>query len=363
MVSPPVSERILEVRFVVEANYAGWRLDRYLCEKIQRLSRSQVKRIIQRDLENQGLKPSSPVRPGQSVVLHRRARPEPTAPEGLPVIYEDDDLVVVDKPAGLAMHPTALYYQTTLVARIRALFPNDKPDPAHRLDRETSGLVVCGKRPEVTGRLKAAFASGQVRKSYLALVEGHPPPELEIDRPLAMGTGVVRVRVVVDEESGRPSRTRITTLQRRSSALGEPFALVRAEPFTGRQHQIRAHLASAGFPVVGDKIYGPDEQLFVKFTEQRLTEEDLGKLRLARHALHAATLSAEHPCRREPMAWRAPLPEDLRTFFERLGPISRAGRVPQVAEGFPSVGDKPVAGGHEPGQSVDCLVAPWASSQ
>src|SRR5579863_4626267 len=110
-VNPP----FVEVRFVVEANYSGWRLDRYLCEKIQRLSRSKIKRIIQRDLVDVGLKPSSLVRSGQALVLRRPARREPEAPEGLPIVFEDADLVVVDKPAGLAMHPTALYFKQTLV--------------------------------------------------------------------------------------------------------------------------------------------------------------------------------------------------------------------------------------------------------
>jgi len=321
MTETSASARFIEVRFVVEANYAGWRLDRYLCEKIQRLSRSKVKQIIERDLCEEGLKPATLVRPGQALVLRRPARPEPVAPEGLPVVFEDDDLVVVDKPAGLAMHPTALYHEQTLVTRIRRLFPKDRPDPAHRLDRETSGLVICGKRPAVTGKLKAAFARGRARKSYLAVVEGHPPPEMDIDRPLAVGGEVIRVRTRVDRVLGKPARTLVSTLERRQSATGEPFALIRADPLTGRQHQIRAHLSAAGFPVVGDKIYGPDQNLFIRFAEGRLSPNDRRLLRLDRHALHASRLTLEHPIRGELETWESPLPRDIRAFLDSLSPI------------------------------------------
>lgn len=318
---PQAPTRTIEVRFVVEPNYHGWRLDRYLCEKIRRLTRNQAQRIIERDLSDRRLKPSSPVRRGQTLVLRRPVKDEPPAPPGLPRIYEDDDLLVVDKPAGLTMHPTARVLEQTLVARVRALWPGARPDPAHRLDRETSGVVVCGKRPEVTGRLKAAFARGEVRKTYLAVVHGHPADAFEVDLPLAVGGVVVRVRAVVDRRAGKPSRTRMWTVERRASATGEPFALVRAEPLTGRQHQIRAHLSAVGHPVVGDKIYGPDESIFLRLAEGRLTDDDRRRLVLSRQALHAAHVALEHPADRRPVEFTAPLAEDLTAFLSALAPV------------------------------------------
>jgi 23S rRNA pseudouridine1911/1915/1917 synthase len=305
------------VRFVVEPNYRGWRLDRYLCAKIRRLSRAKAQGIIRTgSLAQMRLKPSTPVVPGMVLELARRREPEPETPRELPVVYRDEDLLVVDKPAGLPMHPTARYLTGTLVALARAMArEGEKPDPAHRLDRETSGLVVCGVRPEITRALKLAFAAGRVHKAYLAIVEGAPKEdEFEVDLPLAVGGATVRIRVVADSQSGKPARTRFRVLARHT-LRGEPFALLSCEPLTGRQHQIRAHLSAKGFPIVGDKIYGRDETIFVRFTEKALTPRDRQLLRLPRHALHAARILFPHPKDGRAMQLEAPLPRDLADFL------------------------------------------------
>jgi len=305
------------VRFVVEPNYRGWRLDRYLCAKIRRLSRAKAQEIIKAGkLSDRPLKPSTPVTPGMVLTMVRHREPEPDTPRELPVVYRDDELLVVDKPAGLPMHPTARYFTGTLVALARALGKQgEKPDPAHRLDRETSGLVVCGTKPEWTRALKLGFAAGRVRKAYLAITEGAPAEaRFEVDLPLSVGGATVRIRVVGDRERGKPATTRFEVLERHEIA-GERFALVRCEPLTGRQHQIRAHLAVKGFPIVGDKIYGKDERIFVRFTEKALTEEDWKALRLPRHALHAAEIELAHPRDRRPVRLKAELPGDLREFL------------------------------------------------
>ena len=305
------------VRFVVEHNYRGWRLDRYLCAKIRRMSRARAQQIIRAGrLSDRPLKPSTPVTTGLVLTLTRPREPEPETPLELPVVYRDAELMVVDKPTGLPMHPSARYFTGTLVARARALaLPGQKPDPAHRLDRETSGLVVCGLAPEWTRSLKLSFAAGRVRKAYLAVTEGAPEEdEFEVDLPLAVGGETVRIRVVGDRDHGKPATTRFRVVSR-LEIRGEPFALVRCEPLTGRQHQIRAHLAAKGFPIVGDKIYGRDERIFVRFTERALTEEDWRTLRLPRHALHAAEIAFPHPRDALPMRFEAGLPEDLREFL------------------------------------------------
>ncbi|MGC4120890.1 MAG: pseudouridine synthase [Myxococcales bacterium] len=159
----------MSVRFVVEPNYKGWRLDRYLCAKIRRLSRARAQDIIKAGkLSDQPLKPSTLVKPGMVLTLIRHREPEPDTPRELPVVYRNDELLVVDKPAGQPMHPTARYFTGTLVAPARALAKEgERPDPAHRLDRETSGLVVCGTKPEWTRSLKLGFAApgrGRVRR-------------------------------------------------------------------------------------------------------------------------------------------------------------------------------------------------------
>ncbi len=310
---------VVRVRFTVEPNYAGWRLDRYLQEKIRRLSRERVQHLIVHRLECDGrrLKPATRVAPGLSFSLLKDAEPEPEAPLDFGVVHDDGALLVVDKPAGLPVHPTARYSANTFTAAARARFPGRKVDPAHRLDRETSGLLACGSAPEWTKRLKASFAAGRVAKTYLAFALGRPREELfTVDAPLALtGASAVRVRMHV-HAGGLPSVTEFEVLERRSAPDGAAVALLACRPRTGRQHQIRAHLHHAGLPLVGDKIYGEDEGIFDRFSRHEMTEDDRVRLRLGRQALHAWRLELPHPQSGERVGLEAPLPEELARFWE-----------------------------------------------
>jgi len=311
---------VVRVRFTVEPNYAGWRLDRYLQEKIRRLSRERVQYLIAHRIQADGgrsLKPSTRVAPGLSFVLLRDAEPEPDAPLDFTVVHDDGALFVIDKPAGLPVHPTARYAAHTFTAAARTRFPDRKIDPAHRLDRETSGLLACGGAPEWTKRMKREFANGRVEKTYLALALGLPAAErFEVDAPLALnGASAVRVRMHVDA-AGLPSVTAFEVLERRAAPDGTPVALLACRPRTGRQHQIRAHLLHAGLPMVGDKIYGPDEAIFDRFTRHEMTDDDRARLRLPRQALHAWRLALPHPRTGDEVRLETPLPEDLRAFWE-----------------------------------------------
>lgn len=304
--------------FTVEPPFRGWRVDRYLCHKLPRLSRTKAQKLIRAGLvSDRPLKPSSPVLPGMVLTMRRRREDEPPTPGHLPLLHRDEDLLIFDKPAGLPIHATARYLRGTLVALARAqALDGEKPDPAHRLDRETSGIVVCGTHPASTRALKLAFAHGQVHKRYLAITEGWPVEDaFEVDAPLSVGGAIVRVRVFIDPVEGKPSRTRFRVIERREIA-GHKFALVECEPLTGRQHQIRVHLASRGLAIVGDKIYGPDERIFARFAEFRLTEADRRLLRLPRHALHAAHIAFPHPRDGRLFEMTAPLPDDMRAFFD-----------------------------------------------
>jgi 23S rRNA pseudouridine1911/1915/1917 synthase len=319
---------LLRIPFTVEPNYAGWRLDRYLQEKIRRLSRGRVQHLILHRLEAEGgrtLKPATRVTPGLRFALLREAEPEPEAPLEFGVVHDDGSLLVVDKPAGLTVHPTARYVAHTFTALAKLRFPGRKVDPAHRLDRETSGLLACGAAPEVTRILKRDFAKGRVQKTYLALALGAPrEARFTVDAPLALtGASVVRVRMHVDP-AGLPSATDVEVLGRRAAADGAPVALLACRPRTGRQHQIRAHLLHAGLPMVGDKIYGPDETIFDRFTRHELTDDDRARLRLSRHALHAWRLELPHPLTRETVQLEAALPPDLRSFWEACAPAPGA---------------------------------------
>ncbi len=311
---------VVRVPFVVEPNYGGWRLDRYLQEKIRRLSRERIQRLIETRLEHDGpsrLKPATRVTPGMRFALLKEADPEPETPMAFGVVFDDARLLVVDKPAGLPVHPTARYAEHTFTALAKAAFPARKVDPAHRLDRETSGLLACGCAPRYTKALKAAFAAGRVEKAYLALALGAPPTErFEVEAPLALtGASGVKVRMHV-AEGGLPSRTAFEVLGRRRAADGAPVTLLACRPRTGRQHQIRAHLHHAGLHLVGDKIYGPDEMIFDRFTKRELTEADHALLRLPRQALHAWRLALPHPDTGERMELEAPLAPDLQAFWD-----------------------------------------------
>ncbi len=319
----------------VEANFAGWRLDLYLRQKIRRLSREQIQRLIATRLEHGGpgkLKPATRVVAGMRFVLLSDLGPEPETPMTFGVVFEDAELLVVDKPAGLPAHPTARYVEHTLTALVRAAYPDWRVDPAHRLDRETSGLLACGCTPPATRALKIAFARGRVAKSYLALVLGAPADErFTVDAALKLsGTSGVRVRMHA-AEGGLQSRTDFEVLERRETPSGEPLVLLACHPRTGRQHQIRAHLHHAGLLLVGDKIYGPDEMIFDRFTRGEMTGADHAALILPRHALHAWKLTLPHPGTGEAMTFEAPLPVDLREFWDGCRSPSTTANVPRKA--------------------------------
>jgi len=313
-------KQIVRVRFEVERNYAGWRLDRYLAEKIRRLTPERIAWLIENRLETadgRSLGADTPLEPGLEFVLLREFDPEPDVPMTFRVVHDDGALLVVDKPAGLPVHPTARYFAHTFTALAKARFPERKIDPAHRLDRETSGLLACGCAPEHTTRLKREFAEGRVGKVYLALALGAPREDrFLVEAPLALtGESIVRVRMHVSA-GGQAAATEFEVLGRRRAADGAAVALLACRPRTGRQHQIRAHLAHAGLPLVGDKIYGPDELIFDRFTKKALTPEDHATLRLPRHALHAWRLELRHPIDLAPIALEAPLAPDLAAFWD-----------------------------------------------
>ncbi len=299
----------VEVELVVEPAYDGYRLDLYLCAKLGKLSRTRVQRIIERDLVTP-LKPASIVRRGEVIVLRRLAADEPETPASFETLYLDDDLLVIDKPAGLPVHPSAAYHHGTLVGRIRERYGADFASPVHRLDRETSGVLIAARGVEALRRVSDDFLHHRVVKTYHAIVHGHPAEdEFVVDAPIAMGSDIVRIGVRIDAVAGRPSRTSVRVLSR-FAHRGLPMALIAAAPLTGRQHQIRVHMAHVGHGLVGDKIY-PDGMVYDRFTRQALTDDDRRVLILERHALHAVSLEMTHPTRGVAMTFTAPLPAEL----------------------------------------------------
>lgn len=213
------------------------------------------------------------------------------SPDLFPILYEDPDLLVLHKPAGLVCHPTKGDAWSSLVSRIRLyLGAGSEPQMVHRLDRETSGVMVIAKTVTAALELRQAWGLGLVAKEYLALVHGSPADtEGVIDLPLGRDeSSVVAIKDCVRPD-GAPARTRWWWERTFVRAEGT-FSLLRIRLDTGRKHQIRIHLAAVGHPLVGDKLYGPDEQLYLDFVHDRLTEAQRRQLLLPYQALHAARL-------------------------------------------------------------------------
>jgi len=295
--------------------HAGSRLDAALVELEPALSRAQVRRLIEQGrvtVEGRVVKPARRLREGERIE-GSVPPPEPShlTAEAIPlcVVYEDAELIVIDKPAGMVVHPAPGHGSGTLVhallhhcRELSGVGGVRRPGIVHRLDKGTSGLLVAAKSDAAHRVLAEAFKIHAIEREYLALVRGRPGAERgEIDAPIGrlasdgkrFGTRGVRSRT-------RSARTAWQVAER----LGN-FTLLRVTPRTGRTHQIRVHLAAAGLPIAGDPTYGGG----------RRNAHELG---LERQALHAACLGFTHPIRGVPLRFESPLPDDLRAALEAL---------------------------------------------
>jgi 23S rRNA pseudouridine1911/1915/1917 synthase len=309
---------IIAVRLRVPPECDRWRLDHFLKFRIRRLSRNKIQNIIEHQVrlgDGRQPRPALGVRTGEVIVIERPAPVEPAVPRHFSVLAEDDTFIAIDKPAGLPIHTTAKYWRNTLTALLRERYPDGPPQVCHRLDRETSGVMLLARGSGPGSFLKRAFARRAVEKSYLALCHGLPwPEEDEIDKPLKLLTGS-RSRIIMGVAAdGLPAVTHYRVVERFAR-----HALLAASPRTGRQHQIRVHLASIGHPIMGDKIYRASEQHFIDFCEQGLTEELLEAFDgLPRQALHAHRLTFPHPRTGQAVTVESPLPPDLTGYMRAL---------------------------------------------
>jgi 23S rRNA pseudouridine1911/1915/1917 synthase len=315
------------LRFEVPSELAGLRLDRFVQVRMPRLSRTRAQKIVRASayrVDGQRRRASDIVRSGEIVYLVRERFIEPVTPLHFGVLFEDDALLIVDKPAGLPMHPTATYHKHTLSFLLRERYAADggfAPRIAHRLDRETSGVVVCAKTLEAERTLKRGFENHRIEKSYLAIVRGEMPEDTgEITLPLAPVREGLHVLMEVRPD-GLTASTRYE-VQARSGG----HTLLALYPRSGRQHQLRVHLSALGFPIVGDKLYGPEREApFLEYIETGMTSALEARLGHDRQALHAHTLDFLHPSSGEPFHSRSPFPEDLCALWSRVSAQVSAG--------------------------------------
>jgi 23S rRNA pseudouridine1911/1915/1917 synthase len=308
------------LRFPVPGELAGLRLDRFVQLRMTRITRTRAQKIVRASavrLDGTRRRPSDIVRAGEVVYLVRERFIEPETPLDFGVVHQDEAMLVVDKPAGLPMHPTATYHKHTLSYLLRERYEalgEFVPRIAHRLDRETSGAVLCARTLDAERRLKRAFEQHQVEKSYLAIVVGGPPEDAgDIDLPLSPVTEGLHVLMQVHPE-GLRAFTHYEVLARTRA-----HALLALFPRTGRQHQLRVHLSSLGCPIVGDKLYGPErEAAFLEYIDTGLTPELLERLGHPRQALHAHTLHFAHPVTGERFRVEAPMPSDMVELWAKL---------------------------------------------
>ena len=313
----------------------GQRLDRFLADAIGTLSRSRVKSLIEQGLAKRDgqvlTEPSDPVRPGATYQLDLPP-PAPATPQPqdipFPILYEDADLIVLDKPAGLVVHPAPGNEEGTLVNALLAhcgeqftgIGNERRPGIVHRLDKDTSGIMVVAKTQLANNALTAAFAARELDRAYLALVWGLPNP-LDGDIEGDIGRDKRdRKRMAVVGRNGKPALTHYRTLR----TWGMGLALLECRLATGRTHQIRVHLASRGHPVVGDPLY----LRRIPAAARTLPEPIRGRLLdFPRQALHAARLGFAHPRTGAALSFATDPPLDMAEILDSLDRDLRSAQV------------------------------------
>jgi 23S rRNA pseudouridine1911/1915/1917 synthase len=305
----------------LEPAHAGWRLDRALAAAVPTLSRERLKGLIRSGaVEAEGIAirdPATKVRGGDA---YRVAVPEPAPahnePQDIPltIVFEDEHLLVVDKPAGLVVHPAAGNFDGTLVnallhhcgGSLSGIGGVARPGIVHRIDKDTSGLLVVAKTDVAHEGLARQFAAHSIDRRYLAIVSGVPRvTEGVVDAPLARSAANRKKIAIVEGSRGK----RAVTHWKRLNALRDA-ALVECRLETGRTHQIRVHMASVGHPLLGDPVYGRSGK-----THGKLLKE----LSFSRQALHAAELGFTHPVTKHRLSFSSPMPPDMQELFDALG--------------------------------------------
>ncbi len=306
---PQVSDRILNFRFDKDA---PGRLDKFLVEQLQEFSRSRIQGLIADgfvDVDGRIAKKAGQTLESGATVTVRIPPPVPTGlvAENIPldILFENDDLLAINKPAGMVVHPAAGHASGTLVNAVLGYDPEiegiggeERPGVVHRLDKETSGIILLAKNERAHRWLQDQFRQRTVQKTYLALVDGKPPtPSGRVEAYIGRDPSHRKQMAIVPESRGREAISEYKTVESFRS-----HTLLEFHPLTGRTHQIRLHCAFLGCPIVGDEIYGRKK----------------GSIAIDRHFLHAYRLQINLPGSKEPKSLEAPLPAELVSVLDRL---------------------------------------------
>ena len=293
------------INFKVDVEKAGIRIDRYLADVCLDFSRSYLQKLLKDQMVSANgkvVKANYKTRAGDEVALQvPDMQPLDIKPEEIPldILYEDEDILVLNKPADMPVHPSAGNYENTLANGVAWYYKQQGKAFVYRcinrLDRDTTGVLVLAKNPLSGALLSAQMKQRQIRRTYLALTDGIPPERGTISAPVARMDASVITREV-NFERGEAAVSHYERL-----AVSNGYALVELHLDTGRTHQIRVHMAHIGHPLAGDTVYGTDETL------------------LPRHGLHCALLRVEHPLTGEPLCFESPLPEDMASLLRARG--------------------------------------------
>jgi 23S rRNA pseudouridine1911/1915/1917 synthase len=304
-----VSERLVVLQF---EDQLPQRLDKFLVASLPEFSRSRLQGLVKDGLVQVDGMPARKSGQLLEAPVQVRVHIPPTAPtrlepEDIPldILFENEDLLVINKPAGMVVHPAAGHSRGTLVHAALGHAPEmegvggeQRPGVVHRLDKDTSGLILLAKNDYAHRWLQEQFRTRQAKKTYLALVDGHPPtPTGRIEAPIGRDPHQRKQMAVVPPGKGRPALSEYRTLETFTE-----HTLLEVNPETGRTHQIRLHLAFIGCPVAGDRIYGRRH----------------ASINLERHFLHAARLTIRLPRQELPRSFEAPLPPELLRTLEAL---------------------------------------------
>lgn len=316
----------LKIALLADEAAVGKRLDSWLAESYEELSRSYLQRLIREGMilaDGKPVKPSYKIKGQENIVLHLPpAKPLDILPEDIPIdiVYEDDDILIVNKPKGMVVHPAPGHYSGTLVNalmyhcgdRLSGINGVLRPGIVHRIDRDTTGLLVICKNDAAHSAVAAQLAEHSITRRYLALVIGGiHSDEGVIDLPIGRSR-TNRLKMAVDPYGGKHAVTHYTVMERFKG-----FTLLQCRLETGRTHQIRVHMAHSGHPVAGDPLYGTTDQV-LHFRVTKDGTEQTCAFPLQGQALHAEVLGFIHPTTKQYMEWKAPLPDYFKVLLNKL---------------------------------------------